>query len=410
MGSLQPLPDASSPGIRLAYATPAERLRQTLTNSAMWKGPLSQEAYLRREQHLANQPLTANFGITYWVLVDTAEPGEPRQVLCGCESIRKRAIVAQDGRTKDTISHCVSNVFCPPEHRGLGYARRMMKELGAVLRTHQTEVTAMESLFSVLWSDIGKTFYAKLGWELYTSSHICIPSASIAASSVLASPNLPKSRPIHASDLASLCAADEQALRRLFSTRSASSPPAISLLPDIQTISWHHAREEFICTELQGKMPEIKGALIPGPPGQRAWCHWTLTWCGSSQRQEGREENILYILRMVVEGANGTARDSSADGSDDDGGVYSQSILDRRRVEMIEALLRAAMMHASLWNMDCVQLWNPTAETVEAAKRLHGAAKVTHREEQGLSSMMWFGRKEDKSRVEWIENEKFGWY
>lgn len=107
---------------------------------------------MRREQYLADQDLTRNGGITWWVLVDTAV--SPRRVLCGCETLRKKAFVARDGKVEEVVCHGIGSVFCPPENRGRGYAGRMMKELGRKLRTWQAE--ERPCLFSVLYSDIGK--------------------------------------------------------------------------------------------------------------------------------------------------------------------------------------------------------------------------------------------------------------
>lgn len=390
MGALLlPLPHASSPTLRLAHATPAQKLVQALETSAVWRGPLSVAAYLRREKYLANQALTVNLGITHWVLVDSAEPEGSRRVLCSCESIRKRAIVARGGKAKDAISHCVTNVFCPPQHSRRGYARRMMKELGSVLGTYQTEETAMESLFSALWSDIGKIFYAEHGWEPFPSSHICIPAVQSPAP-VSFGTRLPRRlKLLRASDIESLCAADEEGLRKALSARPASSPPAICLVPDHQIMSWHHAREDFIATELHGRAPEIKGALVSGSaPGQRAWCYWTLMWHHDpSSHQNGppnndNNNNTLHLLRLVVEKAD---------------------------VQSIEALLRAAQLYAGLWKMGSVQFWNPTPKTVEAARRIDIDAQVVDRDEQSISSVKWFGSDEDKVGMEWVGNEKYAW-
>lgn len=184
------LPDASSPALQLAHPTSLQKYQQTLRNSAVWRGVLSKEAYLRREEYLANQTLTINSGITHWVLVDIVEPVESRRVLCSCESICKRALVAQDGVVRDAISHCVSNVFSPPEDRGRGYAARMMKELGNVLKTYQTGRDTLENRFSTLWFDIGKTFYARHGWKAFSSSHICIPPESVTSKTLPSSDSL----------------------------------------------------------------------------------------------------------------------------------------------------------------------------------------------------------------------------
>jgi len=399
MGALfLPLPNASSPTLRLTHATPTQKLLQSLENSAVWRGPLSVAAYLRREKYLENQPLTTSRGITHWVLIDSAEPESPRRrVLCSCQTIRKRALVVREGQTQDTIAHCVTNVFCPSQHSRRGYATRMMKELGNVLGTYQTEESSARSLvFSALWSDIGKKFYAEHGWEPFPSSHISIPAVSPLPTRGLYSQKH-KLKLLRASDIGSLCAADEQNLRKALAVRPPDSPPAICLVPDHATISWHHAREDFIATELYSRTSEIKGALVSGPePGQRAWCYWTLSWPGDPHghhddlhnhvhgRDDGKScnPNTLHILRLAFENAN---------------------------AQSIEMLLRAAQRYAGLWNMGSVQFWNPSPEAAEAARRIDLGVQVVDREEQSIASIKWFGPDGDRVGMEWLGNEKYAW-
>lgn len=150
------LPSGNSPDLHLVVATPEEILAQQQANSDEWRGVLSLPAYLRREEILAEQDLTKDGGITAWALV-YQPPGsgeQDRQVVCGCETIRKRAIVASNNTVEFVTVHGVCSVFCPPQFRGKGYAGRMMVDLGERLKTWQSK--GQPNLFSVLWSDIGK--------------------------------------------------------------------------------------------------------------------------------------------------------------------------------------------------------------------------------------------------------------
>lgn len=146
------LPDGKSSDIELTQPTHEEAVEQTRLNSKEWKGALSLPAYLGREEHLGKQKLIRDGGLTSWALV--TKDGNPRAVLSSCETIRKKALVVQDGQIKEVICHGVASVFCPPEYRGKGYAGRMIRDLGEKLRTWQTE--SQDCLFSVLYSDIGK--------------------------------------------------------------------------------------------------------------------------------------------------------------------------------------------------------------------------------------------------------------
>lgn len=150
------LPDRDSPEVHLVVATPEEIIKQQHANSDEWRGVLSLPAYLRREEHLVDQDLTRDGGLTGWVLVyqPAGSDEKDRQVLCGCETIKKRALVASANTVEAVTAHGVCSVFCPPQYRGKGYASRMIADLGEKLKTWQSN--GQNNLFSVLWSDIGK--------------------------------------------------------------------------------------------------------------------------------------------------------------------------------------------------------------------------------------------------------------
>ena len=168
--SSAPLPSSTDPSLHLSHPTPAEKEHFWTLNSRIWRGALSMTAYLTRERYLAEQALTRDGGITYWVLVESggdasASQAAPRRILAGCETLRKRGIVArrkgdstEGGRVEDTVAHGVGSVYCPDEYRGRGYAGRMMEELGKVLRTWQAGEKGVG--FSVLFSDIGQVSVA----------------------------------------------------------------------------------------------------------------------------------------------------------------------------------------------------------------------------------------------------------
>lgn len=162
MGSLIELPHGSSPDLALVHPTQEEKLIQFNLNSAEWRGALSQEAYLRREDELSKQDHTKDGGISYWILIDKTAKRNPldptssaRLPLASCETYRKKALVWKDGELKETICHGIGSVFCAPHLRGRKYAQRMMQELGEALTTYQTDETE-DCMFSVLFSDIGK--------------------------------------------------------------------------------------------------------------------------------------------------------------------------------------------------------------------------------------------------------------
>ncbi|KAF3032895.1 hypothetical protein E8E11_003544 [Didymella keratinophila] len=386
------LPNGDSPTLALVHPTEEEQLIQSKLNGAEWRGALSPSAYLRREITLSQQALTKEGGITYWILVDTAPQNNPlgpqsgtRLPLASCETYRKKALVWRDGKLQEVVSHGVGSVFCGQHLRGRGYAQRMMKELGKTLQTHQTD--GKECLFTILYSDIGKKFYAKFSWEPFPSSHVALPASS-AASAV----DLPTARPLHAEDLPELCKVDEELIRKSLESRSKGSKTAVALIPDSETIQWHHARETFVGQEVHGKVPKTKGAIVGDEVGKRVWCYWTRVWYNADVSVV--KGNTMHILRLVVE--------------DDVLGLRNMSEGDSKA---IAALLAFAQREAEEWKTEHVEIWSPSPSALAGAQLLDKNAKVIDRDSESIASLLWYPEHEGAAadHVDWIGNEKYGW-
>lgn len=162
------LPSSDSPNLALLHPTQQEKVETWNLNGHSWRGTMPLSIYLCREAHLENQAFTKDGGITFWILVDRTLPPNERPILGSCESLRKRALVARDGKVADVISHGIGSVFCNPEYRGRGYAKRMMEELGKKLDTWKQE-DGRRTDFTVLYSDIGKV--RKIGVLYYGCDH-----------------------------------------------------------------------------------------------------------------------------------------------------------------------------------------------------------------------------------------------
>ena len=149
------LPSSDSPNLALLHPTQQEKEETWKLNGSSWRGSMPLSIYLRREAHLENQAFTKDGGITFWILVDRTLSPDERPILGSCESLRKRALVAKDGKVAEVVSHGIGSVFCNPEYRRRGYAQRMMEELGKNLGTWKQE-DGRRTDFTVLYSDIGK--------------------------------------------------------------------------------------------------------------------------------------------------------------------------------------------------------------------------------------------------------------
>lgn len=393
------LPDGASPTLQLVQANEAEMIESSTINAISWRGSLDVHAYLEREAHLRNTTLNRNGGITYWILVDTTAPSPVdgvRRILAGCETLRKRALVARsDGNVKEIISHGIGSVYCKPAHRGRGYAQRMLAELGKILDTWQQNEGNCSD-FTVLWSDIGKRFYARFGWHVYPSNHIALPPKT-ARDCIY---GLPKTNLIFAEDVEELCRIDEVLLRSAMA-KSTSSKKAlqVALIPDAATMQWHHAREEFLGERLCDRFPFTKGALAKTARGRRTWCIWTRTFGAS------RHDDVLNILRLVVEEEK-TVDEQVTEASVDEEAADSEG----GSVAAVAAILEQAQLEASFWGMSSVQLWNPSHLTLKAAKKIEPSVTLINRNEESIPSLRWHGNiPPEDTEIHWIANEKYGW-
>ncbi|CBX92749.1 hypothetical protein IAQ61_005886 [Plenodomus lingam] len=425
MDALANLKKGDSPTLALVHPTEEEKLYQFKLNSAEWRGALSPEAYLRREEVLSHQALTKDGGISYWILVDTSLPNNPlepdsgmRLPLASCESFRKKALVWQNGELQEVITHCIGSVFCAHHLRKRGYAQRMMQEMGEILKTYQT-TQENDCLFSILFSDIGKQFYNQFGWEPFPSSHVSMPPTTSANVK-----NLPVARPLYEEDLEELCKIDVAALRRSLQSRPKGSKAAVALTPDIDTIRWHHAREEFVGMELHGKTPKIKGAMVTTGEGKRVWCYWTRMWYNPNTAEA--KGNTLHILRLAIDDAksriaingatNGQSNGQSnghtnSDANGHTNGHVNDKSGDESEEAAIASLLAMAQHEAEEWKMEHVEMWTPSPSALAAARRLHPSAEVIDRDTESIACLRWYPDHDGPvaDRIDWVGNEKYGW-
>ncbi|RAL14951.1 uncharacterized protein BO97DRAFT_476343 [Aspergillus homomorphus CBS 101889] len=382
------LPQGDSPELILVPATPAEKLEALKLNSIAWKGRLDLDTYIARENHLHQQQLVKH-GLTSWILVDRREPEGDRTILGSCETYKKKAWLAQDGRVEDVSTNGIGSVYCRPEFRGKGYAKRMMEELSNKVDTWNMESESRKkSLFSILFSDIGKNFYAKFGWKPFLSSHFALPPITeeqFASTGTGAS--LPKVKTLTAKDVRDRVCNERILEKEREFLREASlktSTPKVAIAPDYDHLQWHWAREEFFVKALfpDREAPLVKGA---GEDAAGVYCAWNRNF------GEVPEENTLYILRWVYdEPASPEER--------------------QRTIKAMAAILKRAQLEADEWNMSTVEFWNPTPLLQEAVAMVDSTAELIHRQKDSIASMRWSGAEFGLGEtVEWCLNEKYAW-
>lgn len=400
-------PHGTSPTLTLVPATPAERLAVLNINSSAWKGPLTVADYIAREDHLLKQQLTGS-RLTCWILVDRAQPVNNRTILSSCETFEKNALVAYNGVVEERVpTYGVGSVFCRKEFRGLGYAKRMIEELcrvfdGKKVVDGENGVDGVDGvgkdqgkrekpLFTILFSDIGKKFYAQFGWKPFPSAHVSLSSIDETEfKRDLPGVDLPlaQTSDLTATDVRKAMCSEEVAQRQREALRVASeeSPGTakVAIEPDYDHFCWHWAREEFYSERLRPDkgQPLIKGA---GHDGVGVYCAWNRNF------GEQSNENTLFILRWTYEDPKTPAQTQAT-------------------IEAMAAILRRAQHEAHEWGMATVEFWNPTLLMQKAVSLLDPTIQVVHREQSSIASLRWTGAENGLGDdVEWLWNEKYAW-
>ncbi|EFY92619.1 hypothetical protein J3459_020103 [Metarhizium acridum] len=381
------LPSATSKSLTLAKATKHERVYVWTRHQPVWGRRLTAQAYVDREEHLLTCQLTKDGGLTSWILTDptsTDAHGAPsgRPILSAAETYRKRAIVRDPGGTvRDVTAYGIASVFTLDEFRRQGYAGRMFALLGETLAGWQAGKPGSAE-FSILFSDIGKDFYANHQWMPFRSVHMTFPTTPFTTRYD------DQLTLITGDNLQAIARLDEQTLRRKI-----ADPPSrgykrrVAILPDFATYEWHVARERFMCDYMLGKAPTVHGAIYTpaDAPDSRVWMLWSNILYGGKEKPQ---DNVMNILHYAWENENMSDEDLS---------------------RALGAIMGLVHTKAQDWLCSRVDMWNPDERTqrlLENMTRLQG--KLIVREKTNIPSLRWFGQG-PVSEVEWVDNEKFEW-
>jgi GNAT superfamily N-acetyltransferase len=376
------LPPAASQDLRLEPATDLEYAQTNYLNAGEWRGVLSMEDYLRREDVLQATELCREGRITGWILTSDAlgkNADGSRPILAACESILVHAYIAVDGKMTSIQAHGIASVYTRPEHRGKGYASRMMQDLGKRLETWQSP-NGEQNQFSCLFSDIGSHFYARHGWKVFPSTHILLPAVDNDSYTAMKSPiSLDE---LSLTDLKQLPTVRwfEQILQK--KSRSEPHKFLVGVCPDNDHMEWQIARDQ-IQTQIIGKEVSTVYGAIHRDTGL------ALIWCRVYAAK--KFEWQLHILHVVT----------------------PPKLPDSKIAEeAMAALLLRAQLEANTWEMEAgVELWDPSQLVIDAAQRLRsqeqGLVEVITRGQEHLCSLRWAS--DPTEDVVWLGREKYAW-
>ncbi|TAQ87794.1 hypothetical protein B7494_g3895 [Chlorociboria aeruginascens] len=386
--SIENLPSSHSSNIHITQPTLSECEKISTLTWHSWGDALTLPQYLQEARYLNDIPLAKDGGLTAWILTTKDSTPNERLIFSSCETYRKRAFVS-DGKenVKEETIHAIASVFCNPEYRGRGYASRMLKELGSILKEWQIE-EGMKCMGSMLYSDLGKNFYAKLGWDpMKHNIHLEFsPSQDAKPLGV---------REILDGDLEELCRDDEIMVREEM-VGILDSRTRVMIVPNVDHMRWHHGKEEFASEKLFRKIPYVKGAVV-GEPGNRTWAIWTHRFYEMPKNAASPTcENSLYILRLVVE-------NKSVCLSNDETALQS-------KVSQLKDILQSARVEAAQWNLPHIKLWSPAPFIEDLIEKGRIPYRKVDRENDSITSILWY-REENSNQdlPELIGDEKYAW-
>ena len=392
--------NCDSASLQLTHPTQDECVKIWTNTSASWADSLTPQVYLQEQSFLTTVPLAKDGGMTTWILTDRNLPPDHRPIFCSCESYLKPSLMSDnnnvDGNIEEVIVHGIASVFCPLEYRRRGYATRHMTEVGKALRKWQGD-QGKPVAGSVLYSDIGKDFYAKFGWQPnQTNWHIEFPPSK-------APPESPLTREITEDDLAKLCRRDEAIIRESMIKLKDGVNKYITILPNLDHMLWHIAKENFATERLFGRTPRAKGAIV-GEPGSQVWAIWTRRYYSHPDEDSQDQNNVLYIQRLLVEGEHSANKPTPTMEED-----FSAKRMEKQAESLLH-VIQAAQAEAAEWRLDAVKLWEPSPWVQHVIKESKLVHRVAHREEDSIASCMWYdGNGERGTPPIWINNQHYAW-
>lgn len=361
-------------------------------NGEVFAAPLELDAYVAREACLAQQPLCKDGGCTYFVL---AHKHDGTHIVASCEAIKKTVFIAGrkagtngggGGGFLEATGYGIASVYTNPKYRRLGMAAFM---LGKVQETMDAE-----SECSILYSDIGRGYYAGLGWNVFPSEQAEISlHAEKNGKDAFQQPASSKTRYLTLDELPALCDKDVAQMRTKFQRLAEDETQThVAFAPDFAQISWQLANEDFVTKVMHPNKPvSHRGAITHNG---RSWVYWKFDWRAKQ----------LSILRFVL------LEEDHVDAH----GTGHHSVSEETKAWDVLELLQAAAAEAAAWGLKKVVVWNPNDTTTRGIKGFHNVHEqevdviLDERKDAAIPSLRWKGGLGVGETV-WEDNQYYAW-
>jgi hypothetical protein len=311
---------------------------------------LSEEKYILREIELADCSFAKQKQET-WVLTSKENPTE---ILSTCGSYECPCLALVDKTVVKGNCYAIETVFTPVQHRKKGFASLLLKD---------TQIQMMNragTIASTLYSDIGPSYYHKLGWKFHESKSLLASIKSIGCEGIEECTifDITQAKEIFKNVEAEI---EKELLEKEEDT--------FVLLPSFSIIEWWFNQGKFYCDHFQpGKDISSSGALFPSNGDFISWFH------------------DFKDSKLVI--------------------TYSRTT----SIESAKSIYNSALKEGKKWDFKELEIWNPSIESLEAFKSFDGGFSVVDRVDSLSSLCFWGLDGNGKSRdVKWLKNEKYAW-
>ncbi|CEL60486.1 hypothetical protein RSOLAG1IB_09679 [Rhizoctonia solani AG-1 IB] len=362
-------------------ATRSQSHEVVLRNASHWgtNAGISADDYVKLSEIFQEGVFTRDGRHTVWVLVPESDP-DTTDFYASCQVFAREVLTLQPGQSAPVSSfgHAASSVFVNPEHRGKGYAGRLMSLLHSALAPHRYPnplkvlgTVDQPSTVSVLYSAVGD-YYARCapsqgetGWTLqktfvttWSVSTIRIPSAK---------GDLPAVELLSESDVEATLSSDDPEI-----------PTDLLRLQKKDPTKTYFA---FAPTAPLNAQPVMISKLAPGCPSNPSW--------GAKIPGTGDFMTWVFFHRP---------------------GLRLVATRLRASTESFSVLLDAAVRTARDTKSEHIEIWNVPEHLKEITQATGG--ETTERRDN-LWAFKWYGQqsepKGENSGVVWALDERYSW-
>lgn len=343
----------------------------------------------RCDEHAARFESNAkHLGIRYFVLKDLSLPetSSTSQIVASCETLNRVgwAIVPGTSDVVSVLSVCIGGVFTLKDHRGRGYAKKMIDLLNDHYDSlaESTEDPFLKYMVVFLYSEVGE-YYAKMGYKSYHDPLYEVFALDALekryCDAVVATAGSPEIRTLGYDDYEDLVERQRQQFKKKMVQANDGSKFIFTLEPTLSIYKWFEDRDIFLSKKFQDEKPERFGATLPDG-SHIVWHH---SWIARS----------LYILKVHV--------DPSQDGSEED---------------KFAVLLKEAIKECRASTLQFLEFWQDEIPgekfpkfhtTLRLVESGHNLAKSNG----SLSAIRLSPAcQREKNECLWLNNTKFCWF